>query len=391
MTLFVFLLVLVFIISIILVIIMLRKPSVRKIKSVSKTDKDHMNKIYKRSMSNMSMVIQKLVRLNFEKRKRPSLREVDMIDMFHWPEKTKPVIIASREFLVILSTLGIKNKLYIDNIIYYIEPKTNVLCMSTTIVLPFRMEKRFNITYKSIEKKTEDFERLFNIKIPKHMMVPEKLGHKSEALLIRYISAIKHDRFIEKSKDCYNHINDVLKIWDNKKMIYEMSKSEFNNCKNIAASITFNNKNLPSNEKQNMNKDKSSYSKTLQGVITEVATCRMLKTLVQTHHTYTRTAKTDTFDGTLQNGMTFDVKSVTQNPDGIIVGHNKFPNPADLYILAYARDAENDHSDHVEDFKKPIIEVIGFAKAEMFEKYGQNTPFGLKLALKYLKPLKDVI
>lgn len=361
------------------------------LKQVGKRDKEKMKRVYEKSLQNIGSVIQRIVYSNFNNGYDPDLKEIDVTDIFHWRSGTKPVIIASREFLSICSMVGIHNKICLDNIIYYLEPKTGLLCLSSLLVLPFRKQNNFNITYSSIDKKTKQFQSAFRVKIPRHIMIPEKLGHESEKTLIKLIDMIDKDIILKNVKDCVHNINYIIKKWDNKKMIYKMSPNEFNSCKNIAASIMYNNRHIKSVKSKNMNTKKSQYNKTLQGVVTEVATCRMLGTLVQTNHTYSRTAKTDTFDGTLQNGNTFDVKSVTQPPKHIIVGREKFDNPADIYILAYLYDISNKTSDDVEKYKNPCIEIAGFASVGMFSEFGTSSTFGIQLDKKHLKSLKEVI
>ena len=334
-------------------------------------------------------------------------------DIYHWAvNEPLPPIIGSREILYYLLHFNYTSIIYIDGYFYSIEPTSNLLCISNQFIQMYRDKKGF-ITSRSKKDISKDFELIYGEKLNSWYYLPEKLSMKSETSLASLIRANIFEKGVEYD-GCFNTMQDLLSHWypidksfsinifkTNKdlfkdaiikrEMIYRLTKDEIDGCEKIVKAMTFFNKLSNAKGDMSMKSKKSQWDKSLQGVVSELGVCRMLGVPVQIHHTYSRTAATDTFDGTLPDGRTFDVKSITKSTYPIKVTANKIKNPADIYILAYVYDQKDLDNEFVSTYKDINVEIKGFIEGSIVflkenMKSGQYT-----IPQSEMKELKDII
>ncbi len=312
-------------------------------------------------------------------------------NIYHWKKDTElPPIIGSREVLYYLMFFNYNSFIIIENYYYSIEPNSNILCISNKFLRKFRKKYEL-LESRSKKDKASIFESIYKKKLSNNYVLPSKLTLASENKLAENI---KNNMPYEKmflEDDCSNSMEDIFKNWyeekindDNEiskssnneyknfklktKMIYELTENEIIGCKKIVNAMTYYNTLSGSKGDKSLQSKKSQYDKSLQGVCSELGVSRILRTPIQIHHTYSRSANNDTFDGIFPNKKYFDVKSITRDNLPIIVTANKIKNPAHVYILAYVYDPTDLNNEFISTYKRICVEIKGFiTKDKIFD------------------------
>lgn len=292
--------------------------------------------------------------------------KINLSQIFHWSinDNTNPPIIACREVLYYLYKLGKNNHIFIDNIMFHIDEESHILCIQELVLQSMRknlsvrnmkeLTKYSNDVYKRIYNK-ESSEGNILFKIPfnlsksynDHLDIKLKMMEK-KFFTLDYIDIAKT---IEQS---FNYENDT----------YILTDSEWKFADKIMKAMKFQNTINKSRTKLFSTKSKEDIM--LQGIISEIAMCRILKIPVQNHHVFSRNVRNDTFDGTLPNGLKLDCKSITKKDGDLIVTENKRVNPADIYPLIYVFDNSSKDSEiNPSQFTQPAAKILGYATKKM--------------------------